>query len=77
VGSLWENYLSSERVKHQNYNQKNVVNCVFWLLCIKLDWLEENGILRVMNSNGTKTESKIPTAFMNCQTSLKLTKRII
>ncbi|WP_309608166.1 DUF4143 domain-containing protein, partial [Flavobacterium sp.] len=26
VGALWENYLASERVKHQNYTQKTVSN---------------------------------------------------
>ena len=29
VGALWENYLASERVKHQNYTQKETTN-YFW-----------------------------------------------
>ncbi|MFV8356525.1 ATP-binding protein [Flavobacterium sp. XS1P32] len=66
VGSLWENYLSSERVKHQNYNQKNVTN-YFWRTYDQqeLDWLEEeNGILRGYEFKWNENrKAKIPTAF--------------
>jgi predicted AAA+ superfamily ATPase len=44
VGALWENYLASERIKYQNYNQKTITN-YFWRTYDQqeLDWLEEIG----------------------------------
>ena len=48
VGALWENYLASERVKYQNYTQKETTN-YFWRTYDQqeLDWLEEeNGNLK-------------------------------
>jgi uncharacterized protein len=44
VGALWENYLASERIKHQNYSQRTVTN-YFWRTYDQqeLDWLEEIG----------------------------------
>lgn len=66
VGALWENYLTSERVKHQNYTQKIVSN-YFWRTYDQqeLDWLEEqngklNGFEFKWNEN---RKTKIPTAF--------------
>jgi predicted AAA+ superfamily ATPase len=66
VGALWENYLASERIKHQNYTQKTVSN-YFWRTYDQqeLDWLEEeNGILRGYKFKWNENrKAKIPTAF--------------
>lgn len=66
VGSLWENYVASERVKYQNYTQKTVSN-YFWRTYDQqeLDWLEEeNGILRGYEFKWNENrKAKIPTAF--------------
>ena len=66
VGSLWENYLASERVKHQNYAQKSVTN-YFWRTYDQqeLDWLEEeNGNLTAFEFKWNENrKAKIPTAF--------------
>lgn len=66
VGALWENYLASERIKYQNYTQKNVAN-YFWRTYDQqeLDWLEEeNGILRGYEFKWNENrKSKIPGAF--------------
>jgi len=66
VGALWENYLASERVKHQNYKEKTVVN-YFWRTYDQqeLDWLEEeNGNLRGFEFKWNENrKAKIPGAF--------------
>ena len=66
VGALWENYLASEHIKNQNYNQKSVSN-YFWRTYDQqeLDWLEEdNGILRGYEFKWNENrKAKIPTAF--------------
>ena len=66
VGNLWENYLASERTKHQNYTQKSVLN-YFWRTYDQqeLDWLEEhNGQLNGFEFKwNERRRSKIPTAF--------------
>ena len=66
VGALWENYLASERIKNQNYNQKSVRN-YFWRTYDQqeLDWLEEdNGILLGYEFKWNENrKAKIPTAF--------------
>ena len=66
VGALWENYLASERIKHQNYTQKLVAN-YFWRTYDQqeLDWLEEeNGILRGYEFKWNENrKAKIPGAF--------------
>uniref|UniRef100_UPI0037523269 ATP-binding protein n=1 Tax=Flavobacterium sp. TaxID=239 RepID=UPI0037523269 len=66
VGALWENYLASERVKHQNYTQKTVSNS-FWRTYDQqeLDWLEEeNGLLSGFEFKWNENrKAKIPTAF--------------
>ena len=66
VGELWENYLVTERIKFQNYNQKSVSN-FFWRTYDQqeLDWLEEenaklSGFEFKWNEN---RKAKIPTAF--------------
>jgi uncharacterized protein len=66
IGSLWENYLASERVKRQNYNL-NYTNNYFWRTYDQqeLDWLEEkNGNLCGFEFKWNENrKSKIPTAF--------------
>lgn len=66
VGDLWENYLASERIKNQSYNQKIVTN-YFWRTYDQqeLDWLEEeNGVLRGYEFKWNENrKAKIPTAF--------------
>ena len=66
VGELWENYLASERIKHQSYNQKNTTN-YFWRTYDQqeIDWLEEeNGSLNAFEFKWNENrKSKIPTAF--------------
>lgn len=66
VGELWENYLASERIKHQSYNQKNTTN-YFWRTYDQqeIDWLEEeNGNLNAFEFKWNENrKSKIPTAF--------------
>jgi predicted AAA+ superfamily ATPase len=66
VGALWENYLASERIKNQNYTQKNVSN-YFWRTYDQqeLDWLEEeDGNLRGFEFKWNENrKAKIPTAF--------------
>jgi predicted AAA+ superfamily ATPase len=66
VGDLWENYLASERVKYQNYNQISVRN-YFWRTYDQqeLDWLEEeNGLLRAYEFKWNENrKAKIPGAF--------------
>lgn len=66
IGALWENYLAAERIKYQNYTQKNVTN-YFWRTYDQqeLDWLEEeNGNLIGYEFKWNENrKSKIPTAF--------------
>jgi uncharacterized protein len=66
IGALWENYLAAERIKYQNYTQKNVTN-YFWRTYDQqeLDWLEEeNGNLSGFEFKWNENrKSKIPTAF--------------
>ena len=66
VGALWENYLASERVKYQNYTQKEAIN-YFWRTYDQqeLDWLEEeNGNLKGYEFKWNENrKAKIPTAF--------------
>jgi predicted AAA+ superfamily ATPase len=66
VGELWENYLVTERIKLQNYNQKSVSN-FFWRTYDQqeLDWLEEeNGKLSGFEFKWNENrKAKIPTAF--------------
>jgi len=66
VGELWENYLVTERIKFQNYNQKSVSN-FFWRTYDQqeLDWLEEeNGKLSGFEFKWNENrKAKIPTAF--------------
>ncbi len=71
IGALWENYLASERIKHQNYTQKSVSN-YFWRTYDQqeLDWLEEqNGNLNGFEFKwNERRKSKIPTAYAKAYT---------
>jgi predicted AAA+ superfamily ATPase len=66
VGALWENYLTTERMKYQSYNQKNTTN-YFWRTYDQqeIDWLEEeDGQLHAFEFKWNENKkSKIPTAF--------------
>jgi uncharacterized protein len=66
IGGLWENYLTSERVKKQNYNKLYTYN-YFWRTYDQqeLDWLEEaNGNLHGFEFKWNENrKAKIPTAF--------------
>ena len=66
VGALWENYLASERIKHQNYTQKVVTN-YFWRTYDQqeLDWLEERAetLAGFEFKWNERKKSKIPIAF--------------
>lgn len=44
IGMLWENYMISERIKHQRYT-KMIVNNYFWRTYDQqeIDWVEERG----------------------------------
>jgi predicted AAA+ superfamily ATPase len=66
IGSLWENYLASERIKKQHY-QKIRTNNYFWRTYDQqeLDWLEEKGdnLAGFEFKWNENRKSKIPAAF--------------
>lgn len=66
VGDLWENYLVTERIKKQNYQNIKTAN-YFWRTYDQqeLDWLEENAeaLVGFEFKWNEKRKSKIPTAF--------------
>lgn len=66
TGDLWKNYLASERIKKQNYQNIKVHN-YFWRTYDQqeLDWLEENGqeLAGFEFKWNERKKSKIPTAF--------------
>ena len=67
-GDLWENYILSERVKYQNYNNILVAN-YFWRTYQKqeIDWIEErNGKLFATEVKwNPKKNAKVPKTFMD------------
>ncbi len=67
-GDLWENYILSERVKHQNYNNLMVSN-YFWRTYQKqeIDWVEEReGKLFATEVKwNPKKMAKVPKTFMD------------
>ena len=67
-GDLWENYILSERVKHQNYNNLMVSN-YFWRTYQKqeIDWVEEReGKLFATEIKwNPKKMAKVPKTFMD------------
>ena len=66
IGELWENYLLSERIKHQQYNGM-VVNNYFWRTYQQqeIDWVEERGgeIFAYELKWKTDKKVKIPSAW--------------
>jgi len=64
---LWENYMLSERIKYNHYNQTDF-NMFFWRTYDQqeIDLIEEKaGKLNAFEFNGTKSKSKIPVAWKN------------
>jgi len=65
IGALWENFIISERVKH-NFNLDLSVSIYFWRTHQQqeIDYLEEkNGILSGFEFKYDKDKFKIPSAF--------------
>ncbi len=66
IGELWENYLLSERIKHQQYTGM-VVNNYFWRTYQQqeIDWVEERGgeIFAYELKWKTDKKVKIPSAW--------------
>jgi predicted AAA+ superfamily ATPase len=66
VGDLWENYLATERIKRQSYNQIECKN-YFWRTYDQqeIDWLEEYGEdLKAFEFKwNSRKKAKIPAAF--------------
>lgn len=65
TGSLWENFMISERLKYQEYN-RILSNNFFWRTYDKqeIDWIEErDGKLFGFEFKFSKTKAKIPVAF--------------
>lgn len=66
VGSLWENYIISERLKWNNYNMFNTA-MYFWRTYDQqeIDLVEKNkSSLEVFEIKWNKTKSKIPKAWL-------------
>ncbi len=66
AGELWENYVLSERVKYQNYTNKQAGN-FFWRTYEQqeIDWIEESGgklMAYEIKWNPAKT-ARVPTAW--------------
>lgn len=67
VGMLWENYLLSERIKYNHYNQTDC-NMFFWRTYDQqeIDLIEEKaGRLNAFEFKWSKSKSKIPIAWKN------------
>ena len=65
IGQLWENYVLSERLKKNNYNESGS-NSYFWRTYDQqeIDLVEENeGSLNGYEMKWKETASKVPTAF--------------
>ncbi len=67
IGELWENYLFSERIKHQQYHEMLVHN-YFWRTYQQqeIDWIEERGgnLYAYEIKWGSRKKSKIPSAWI-------------
>lgn len=67
IGELWENYLTMERIKFQNYKQLHINN-YFWRTYDQqeIDWIEESdGKLSATEIKwNEKRKTKIPTAWL-------------
>jgi predicted AAA+ superfamily ATPase len=66
IGSLWENFIISERMKHLHYSGINA-NVFFWRTTTgkELDWLEERGgIIHTFEAKwNPKRRSSLPLGF--------------
>ena len=66
-GALWENFLISERLKHNHYNGR-FVNTYFWRTHDKaeIDYIEEeDGILHAYEFKWKEQKVKFPTSFLD------------
>ncbi len=66
-GALWENYLLSERLKHNQY-QKRFVNTYFWRTKDKaeIDYIEEgDNLLNAFEFKWKKQKVRFPASFLN------------
>lgn len=66
MGILWENYMVSERIKYQNYNEVLAYN-YFWRTYDQqeIDWVEDRGgrLYAYEFKWNAKKKSKVPTAW--------------
>lgn len=73
IGSLWENYIISERIKHLNI-QQNEANSYFWRTTQQqeIDYIEKNEdqILACEIKWNAKTKYKIPVTFSTNYTNV-------
>jgi predicted AAA+ superfamily ATPase len=78
IGSLWENYIISERIKHLNI-QQNEANSYFWRTTQQqeIDYIEkkEGAILACEIKWNSKSKYKIPVTFSTNYTNV--TSKII
>lgn len=78
IGSLWENYIISERIKHLNI-QQNEANSYFWRTTQQqeIDYIEkkEDAILACEIKWNSKSKYKIPVTFSTNYTNV--TSKII
>lgn len=73
TGELWENYIISERMKRNSYNQQNV-NYYFWRTYDQqeIDFLEEyDGNLKATEIKWKSKEVKVPKAFKDAYPEAK------
>jgi uncharacterized protein len=76
-GALWENFLMSERMKHNSY-QKHYCNTYFWRTFdqAEVDYIEEyDGGLHVFEFKWKSKNKKIPASLLNSYT-IKSTQTI-
>ena len=73
IGSLWENYIISERIKHLNIEQ-NAANSFFWRTTQQqeIDYIEKNNdqILACEIKWNVKAKNKIPITFSTNYTNV-------
>lgn len=70
-GALWENYLISERIKHNNYNQI-YNNCYFWRTQdqAEIDYIEEkDGVLNAYEIKWKEEKVRFPKSFIEAYPS--------
>lgn len=75
IGQLWENYVLSERIKHNAYTN-NLVNSFFWLTYDQqeIDLIEEkDGQLSAFEIKWKQAKAKVPIAFDKAYTQASFT----